>query len=848
MTTICSWLIAATVSILWLSPLLASAQTLETNAIYKIKNQCSGKSLSVLNSSSTEGAAIIVRADSGAPSQRWQLLSAPDGSITLAAQHNQMVVDANYGGIENGTAYILWPQNAGANQRFRAIANRDGTYKLIAQHAASRALDVAGAGTADNTPVHLWDDNGTCAQHWTFEKQGGNPLSADKITLPIEVLGAKDHIEAVTVSVDNAAGISRLWVQCHRCAYREAALNKKVKASVRVNTGAWINLDDATVGPTGVEPPDRAYGGSAGGIASGINTVRFSVPVAGVVNGKNTIEFRFNGSDNFTLGYRILSMNFLRGDGSAAMTANNFSVDDPANWSTQFSAADISAGKALWNGSIALKEHPDSTNKLRATCAACHAADGRDLKYFNYSSKSIRERSKFHGLNEAEANQIAAYIRSLPIAFSANARPWNPPYQPGPGLDSKPVSDWAAGAGLNAVLDSDAAMTPYLFPGGTGVASMRDVMNVTKTLNMRELPISLQLPDWNEWLPETHPIDLVGDAFDTLPVNAGLSLNKYYESIEETLKTNNVDALIANGWLQGNLTRFAEISTDLPTAIPLRDAATNAGIDVNAHFLSVIQWGAVKQWELMHTYGLEDKAPRMKGAYGEARSWLSDRRNVFEMAPHRITDDGKRSHQTLLIGKTKSTAWYQLQLVLNAGNRTAKAQLWPLDWNYQPDHITDLKTKVPGPSQPVRYLASHIKMHQLYHDGRPLATTNFGIRQVSPHRWAPQGALLDDLPIAWRANAYSGLINMLIDDVSAYGVGEWQRGSPVNNILEPTSYVPNMLARNTLDAQCHQGRYADCWYSVIPHFRLAGVDNVTLTRMIEWSASVWPAGNWNALR
>lgn len=162
-----------------LAPLTTPAQTLETGVEYVIKNQCSGKALSVLNNSATPGAAIVIRADAGIPSQRWKLLSLPDGSINLIAQHNQMVADANNKETANGTPYILWPQNSGANQRFRALVNIDDTYKLVAQHAISRVLDVRYAGTADDTPLHLWDDNGSCAQRWTFVKSGASSLPPD---------------------------------------------------------------------------------------------------------------------------------------------------------------------------------------------------------------------------------------------------------------------------------------------------------------------------------------------------------------------------------------------------------------------------------------------------------------------------------------------------------------------------------------------------------------------------------------------------------------------------------------------------------------------------------------------
>ena len=60
-----------------------------------------------------------------------------------------------------------------------------------------------------------------------------------------------------------------------------------------------------------------------------------------------------------------------------------------------------------------------------------------------------------------EGQQIASYIRSLPVP--SPGRPWNPPYQPGPGLDRQPVANWAAGAGLAWALDNDSGTLPFIF-------------------------------------------------------------------------------------------------------------------------------------------------------------------------------------------------------------------------------------------------------------------------------------------------------------------------------------------------------------------------------------------------
>ena len=122
----------------------------------------------------------------------------------------------------------------------------------------------------------------------------------------------------------------------------------------------------------------------------------------------------------------------------------------------------------------------------------------------------------FHGLTAQQGTQIASYIRSLNLPNPG--RPWNPPYQPGPGLDSQPVTDWAAGAGLDAVLDSDADMAPYLMPGGSTAG-----WSATSYLNAREIPISFQLLDWNSWLPVVHPMDTFGTAFISSPLNLAFS-------------------------------------------------------------------------------------------------------------------------------------------------------------------------------------------------------------------------------------------------------------------------------------------------------------------------------------
>ena len=314
------------------------------------------------------------------------------------------------------------------------------------------------------------------------------------VFLPVEIFGSAGETETVNVNVPDASGVTGLWMQVHNLSYDN-------KGSVKINGGNWIDLNNNSVE---VAFPEV----NIGGIGGGYSTIRITVPLSSndVVNGNNTIQFRFNGSDGISMGYRVLDFNFVRGDGSKAIPASEFAEDDPTTWGPILtSQADLDEGKDLWYNAALVEG--DGGPSIRATCNDCHTAEARDLVYFNYSNKSIVERSKFHGLTERQGEQIASWVRTRNMP--APGRPWNPPYQPGPGLDDKPVEEWSAGAGLEWVLDHDSETVPYLFPNGV----VDEVGSTKSTLNMRELPLALQFPDWNEWLPPVHPKDFWGDSF-----------------------------------------------------------------------------------------------------------------------------------------------------------------------------------------------------------------------------------------------------------------------------------------------------------------------------------------------
>ncbi len=208
--------------------------------------------------------------------------------------------------------------------------------------------------------------------------------------------------------------------------------------------------------------PGLSYGGIGGAFA----TLKMTVPMApgSVVQGVNRIEFRFNRTNGVVSGFRVLAFNLLNANGERLLPPEAFLQEDPERWVAPMAGQkDIAEGERLWRSAPLRASSLSGAPAIRAHCGDCHARDGQDLKYFNYSNLSIVARSQFHGLSEREGKQIASYIRSLEMPHPG--RPWNPPYQPGPGMQTRAAAELAAGAGLDWVLDDDSKTLRSLFQG-----------------------------------------------------------------------------------------------------------------------------------------------------------------------------------------------------------------------------------------------------------------------------------------------------------------------------------------------------------------------------------------------
>ncbi len=635
------------------------------------------------------------------------------------------------------------------------------------------------------------------------------------ITLPLEVVGPNGTTVSASFTIPSGSTTpAQLWFQIHGLRYA-------TQASVQFNGGAWIPINESTGTVLG-----RAaqYGGMGGGFHTFPMTM--NLPANSITTGTNTITFQFNATDGTVSGFRVLALNILDANGNQLIPQSTFTQTDPNTWQPPSTlASDISAGQTLYTSAPLTVPTSSGPQAIQAHCVDCHTHDGRDLKYFNYSNNSIVSRSMFHGLTTAEGNQIASYIRSLNVPNPG--RPWNPPYQPGPGLDSQPVENWAAGAGLSAVLDSDDDILAQLMPGGTATN-----WAPTDYLNAREIPITLELPDWNHWLPTVHPKDAFGSAFTSSQLYAD------YLRIASLLSPGGSQAYTnALGYM-------AEwVSYQSQFLAPLTQSSTSTAWNnpkYTEEIQSVALWQMVKWWDMNQEYGLEGMSQVAFGPQAATRSWFSNA--PFVTSPNMLhipTNAPGVGNGQLITHTYFSHIWYQLQLTLNDGNGKFGGQS-PIDFPYSFNFVTSLTQDSPASSQPgnaALLLLWIIKGLQVsnFNQGPQTGSDGWQYWVSDPLNLVafPNNTLLwSEVPLAQHLAALNAYVNVWVPKLTSFTAQQFIQGAltTANQVPDPASpFGPNMSSHVAF---------------LIPQLIYQGIDPSALKQLATWAKTVWPAYNW----
>jgi hypothetical protein len=703
----------------------------------------------------------------------------------------------------------------------------------------------------------------------TPPRDGGTSLPpADAravVELPIEVMGRDGYTESATVHASDVSGVERLWLLAHSIGYPQHFIDERgydvAKASIRLNGGEWVDVTNEVARCQFPESELLCVTGP-------YHTIRFTIPIetlGTLVDGENTLEFRFNyASPDTSIGYRILGIELRDAEGADVIDDTAFVWDDPAAWRAPegYDDADsVARGAELWHARDTLVEGWEGGYSIRAACADCHAEDGRDLQYFGYSNWSIIARSEFHGLSPEQGRQIAAYVRSLELRdsdtgerYDPPGRPWHPPYQPGPTAtasraedaprtDGRPFSElssqmWAAGAGVQWALDEDREMLPYLFPGGP---SLDDVHPDESRLNIRELPVAIQMPDWNEWLPVHHPLDAFGETFtdssidraDPWEVYTGPDgrVQRFLDCWGGSFDTS-CDTIGQRMWMAAT---DLHVDTDEFRRRLAHGVRPGFQGELIQAIYSLMQWQLVKSWELVHTYDLEDEVQHQRPD-ADPLQWPGQARAAFNLANH-IIGLAKGEYNAVQDGYF-DTAWYQHQLTVNSGRGYSTGQS-PVDWKYHLPHIGGFPV-----AQPLRYVASYVVLMQNANDELPDQfrgenwPEGWYFRHVHP-RWLVRfGFQIDELASyepGLESRVLSTVLEAALIGFDHHSPEAWARGTG-EAYVEPWDYDPELTyhwGRNELD-------YATQTMSAVRDFQNRGVDRRVLERLRDWGKRMWP--------
>ncbi|MEM7790985.1 MAG: DUF1349 domain-containing protein [Verrucomicrobiota bacterium] len=706
---------------------------------------------------------------------------------------------------------------------------------------------------------------------------------------------------SVSIPVPSSPAVKKVYFQIHNIRFGG-------QLSIKFNNKSWRNIYNDTIE---LSREDDGFNG-IGGINS---TISFYLPVSGseIIEGQNnTIYFRLNGTDGVTTVVRVLDIDFIANNGNRLLPAGTLTQEDPSLWTAPLNSQNnFNKGRDLWFQEDHLINDPISMKPIRASCSDCHFNDGSDLKYFNYSNESIRTRSQFHGLTEQQGNQIASYIRklnlNLPNGMDPPGRPWNPPFQPGPDTDPTDAdtqlqkdikaASWMAGKGIDAVAKTDQEVYDAMFPNGSGFGNVAELVNHMATLSVRNLPMTTQFPDWNQWLPDLAPKDIWADSVMLNDVRLG---NSESDPLPGFLSSVGMQVNEGPGWLfdrlnnqlditaggpgpaaiatNGNLNKtFGDFTFDMETEWyggmrRLTNGANendelwqvvNAGITRDEFREALVRWRAVKAAYLVRLYNLETVQDAPVGSYSPANvpfyspeplsfpTWRP-KPIAWIMAPHIIGDDFDRfDEQEFNDGKHMSNQWYLLQLVLNTGSRRPGDINLPLDWDYLGNHIQHSYDHSKF-DYVMAMLLNRVKTLQMRANGNGINKQGFSLRVTSPEYLYSDADLQRDLfkgldefdPDLWR-RVFEEYLHEFMWIMESNNLNTMPRFVD-NDVLEPADFVPAPWPGG--NEAYFYSNFCVSMYRLLPLLEDDNVNPALIEDFISYLIEAFPlnaGGNWS---
>jgi len=770
----------------------------------------------------------------------------PDFTVTLPATADLSSASAS----GNNISSVTWSKVSGAGTvsfANSAFTNTTATFSVAGSYVLQLLAITAAATNSDTTVITV--------------------LPAVVVfptnSLPVEVAGAQGITETVSVGLQDIvpSDTYQFSMQYHH------TLHSTNGFKIQFNNAAPINVNDVTFPPAARE---AAFGGHYGA-CSVIRCTNSGIIGSTFVSsgGLNTIRFIFSDTNSSPAAIRILAFNFQHA-GTNMIVAKYFADENPDNWAPVYTNATlIATGRGIWYGTNLTGFQSDGTRgAITAHCTDCHAQDGRDLKYYSYSNKSIVERSKFHGLTQLQGEYVASYIRSLNIPNPG--RPWNPPYQPGPGLDTNLLSSWAAGAGISAVLDDDQLTISDLF----GSVVTNTVITLTNNANVRQVRIAMQLPDWNHWLPSIHPLDAFGsNAF----IASGSKLMTQYDGggngaavgtqyLRNTLVKGSAASLanskfILAGWvLEGT-------DSGMPYQVSISPKSSHGTIAAARKAYATALWQLTKMWELHNEFDLQNLAVTagLFQAAAEPRTQYT-KRLYFDASPNilglSLTNHGINNNSTATF-KYFSQAWYQVQLLIDYGNHSPdifyQTHQTPIDWPYVEGILKDLQNLTPN--FPLGGLFTFWKVKEIQANAPTYGPDRWTSGGWNPWTTAnPDSLVFSDFEAFWAGTPTATrklvieafLRNWLYENKRWTASKYYTFTNATTAALTTAAYVPVdnrdgvKFGDSIVSSFTPHSGGSYYWNNLGANTGLK-IDNTLQNQILDWCKTIWPAKNWTSL-
>ena len=172
---------------------------------YRIKNEATGRYLSVVDSNAQSGSAVVQAAYAQDEHQLWHVRTADNGFYIQSALGN-WALDVSGGSTADGTSVRIWAPNKSAAQRFTfasaSTIKTDTAFAIKSVLDPQLVMDIYGGSSDNRARLQIYNANNSQAQMFTFE-QVGNGL------YEIVNVNSGKPFEAQGGSVSNGGAISQ---------------------------------------------------------------------------------------------------------------------------------------------------------------------------------------------------------------------------------------------------------------------------------------------------------------------------------------------------------------------------------------------------------------------------------------------------------------------------------------------------------------------------------------------------------------------------------------------------------------------------------------------------------------